>query len=401
MASIKRIPKDPDNPDSPARAWRIQVTIGRNLLGKRKVITRTFPKKKQAEDEARRLEGLKNMGGLGEPSRDPLAKYLNGWAKTVAKPRLRARTFADYEGILTRYIFSPPEGAPLLGSVKMHQLSPEAIQTLYTWLSEERGLSPRTIASLHAVLRSALNHAASTGAIARNPARYAKPPKQVRKEMKAMNEEEAMTFLKAAEEDPHYPLWVLLISTGLRPGEALGLEWTDLEVDRLRVQRSLTRQGVKGWELTEPKTARGRRTVVLPPMVLDALQGQRTRQAEKRLKAGPHWTDHGLIFTTPLGEPLEQTNIYQRNFRPILEKAELGFWEGEGENRTFKHGFNMYSLRHTAASLALRAGNNVKVVSAMLGHASVVLTLDTYTHLVETQQEEEAESMQRVLGGVG
>lgn len=401
MASIRKIPKNPDNPKGPARAWIMQVTVGKDLAGKRKVITRTFPKKKMAEDEARRLESLKGMGGLTEPSREPLAKYLRGWLPTVAKPRLRARTYADYEGLLTRYVFTPPEGAPLLGLVKMHQLSPEAIQTLYAWLSDEKGLSPRTIASLHAVLRSALNHAAATGAIARNPARYAKPPKQARGEMKAMTEEQAKAFLKAAEADKHHALFALLISTGLRPGEALGLKWTDLEVDRFRVQRSLTRQGVRGWALTEPKTPRARRTIVLPPTVLDLILSHRARQAEQRLKVGPHWKDHGFVFTTALGEPLEQTNVYRRSFIPTLERAKLGTSEGEGEGRTFKPGFTMYSLRHTAASLALRAGVNVKVVSAMLGHASVVLTLDTYTHLVESQQEDVAERMERIFGGAG
>lgn len=393
MAHITKI----ETKDGEAR-WRLRVSMGTDPeSGKRKVITRTYGRKGDAEAEARRLEGLRDMGGLKPPTREPLRTYLKGWLKNVARPRVRARTYADYEGILERYIFNAPEEAPPLGSVKMHQLSPEAIQTLYTWLSDERGLSPRTVQSLHAVLRSALNHAASTGAIARNPAQYAKPPRQVREEVKAMTEGEARRFMAAAEGDRYHGLWVLLVTTGLRPGEALGLKWSDLEGDKIRVQRSLTRRGVEGWQLVEPKTKRARRTVALPSVTVRALQAHRKRQAEERLKA-EEWADHGLIFTTSTGEPCDQANLSRRNFREVLEAAELGTWEGEGEDRTFSPGFTVYGLRHTAASLALRAGLNVKVVSAMLGHASVTLTLDTYTHLIESQQEDVAERMEAVLG---
>lgn len=395
MAHIKKVPTK----DGEVR-WRLRVSLGPDpQTGKRKVHTSTHKRKADAEAEARRLENLRTMGGLREPSRAPLTRYLKAWLKDTAKPRVRARTFVDYEGTLERYIFNPPEGAPLLGSLKMHQLSPEAIQQLYTWLFEEKGLSPRTVASLHAVLRSALNHAASTGAIARNPARHAKPPKRVRKEMKAMTEAEARRFLEEAEEDRFHALWVVLVSTGLRPGEALGLKWTDLEGDRLRVQRSLTRRGVEGWRLTEPKTDRARRTVVLPPVAVKALQAHRKRQAEERLNAGKAWRDHGLMFATSTGEPMDQINLYRQNFQRILQAAELGAWEGEEHRQRFFPRFSMYSLRHTAASLALRAGVNVKVVSAMLGHASVTLTLDTYAHIIESQQEDVADRMERVLGG--
>ncbi len=397
MAHIKKVPTK-----SGEVRWRLRVSLGPDSeTGKRKVLTRTFSRKMDAEAEARRLEDMRDMGGLREPSRVPLQQYLRAWLKDVAKSRVRARTFVDYEGTLARYIFSPPEGAPLLGSVKMHQLSPEAIQKLYTWLHDEKGLSPRTVASLHAVLRSALNYAASTGAIARNPARHAKPPKQVRKEMTAMTGEEARRFLQEAEEDRFHALWVLLVATGLRPGEALGLQWRDLDGNRLQVQRSLTRRGVKGWTLTEPKTSRARRSVVLPPVALQALQAHRKRQAEERLRAGAAWADHGFIFTTGTGEPLDQINLCRQNFLRVLEKAELGIWKGNETSRQFVPKLTMYSLRHTAASLALRAGLNVKVVSAMLGHASVTLTLDTYTHVIESQQEDVADRMQSVLGGVG
>lgn len=134
---------------------------------------------------------------------------------------------------------------------------------------------------------------------------------------------------------------------------------------------------------------------------MNALQAHKKRQAEERLLAGKAWKDHGFMFTTGTGEPMDGTNLYRQNFKGTLQAAGLGTWEGEGRAKRFVSRFTMYSLRHTAASLALRAGLNVKVVSAMLGHASVTLTLDTYTHLIETQQEDVASKMEDVLGGAG
>ena len=156
---------------------------------------------------------------------------------------------------------------------------------------------------------------------------------------------------------------------------------------------------MKGWRQTEPKTDRARRTVVLPPVAVKALQVHRKRQAEERLKAGKAWRDHGFIFATTTGEPMDQINLYRQNFQRILQAAELGAWEGEEHRLRSVPRLTMYNLRHTAASLALRAGVDVKVVSAMLGHASVTLTLDTYAHIIESQQEDPADRMERVLGG--
>jgi integrase len=136
-------------------------------------------------------------------------------------------------------------------------------------------------------------------------------------------------------------------------------------------------------------------------VAVKALQAHRKRQAEERLKAGKKWKDHGFIFSTSTGEPMDQINLYRQNFQRILLAAGLGAWKGEEHRKRFVPGFTMYSLRHTAASLALRAGVNVKVLSAMLGHASVTLTLDTYAHIIESQQEDVADRMERVLGGVG
>jgi integrase len=226
-------------------------------------------------------------------------------------------------------------------------------------------------------------------------------------EVASMTEEEARAFLQAAEADRYYALWTLLLTTGARPSEALALQWRDLGGNRLHIRRSLNRRGVdreehpEGWELVPPKTKKGKRKVVLPPLALDALARHQNAQRAERLKPGSEYAKHpggGFIFATPEGEPLDQTNLYRRNFRKVLRVAGLGTWEGEGEARRFVPGFTMYSLRHSFASLDLRAGGNVKVTSAVLGHSDVALTLNTYTHLVDAQQDQVADRMQSLLG---
>lgn len=164
------------------------------------------------------------------------------------------------------------------------------------------------------------------------------------------------------------------------------------------VQRSLTRLGVEGWTLTEPKTDRTRRVVPLPGIAAQALRDHRKRQAEERLLLGSEYQDHGFVFATEFGQPLDGANLSSRNFRRIMAAAGLGAWEGEGRKRRFRPAFRMYDLRHTCATLLLLAGENPKVVSERLGHASITLTLDTYSHVLPDMQEAAAEKLEAMFG---
>ena len=227
--------------------WTCRVFVSRDPeTGKRKFLTRTFDREKDAKAWARGIEGNKDKGILTTPSKDTLAKYLRRWLNDVMKGRIRARTWIDYSGVLERYIERPPDDCPPIGAARLDRLTPERIQSLYGWLQAERGLSPRTIRSLHAVLRQGLDYATRTGAIGRNPADLVVLPRQERREVVAMSPEEAGRFLEAARSDRYYALWCILLSGGLRPGEALALRWPDLDADtgKLHVQRTLTRRGL-------------------------------------------------------------------------------------------------------------------------------------------------------------
>src|SRR5207245_8883178 len=194
---------------------------------------------------------------------------------TAVQPRVRARTLGDYRALLTRH------GLPTLGTRRLSQLAASEIQAVYARMLAA-GLAPRTVRYTHAVLHAALEQAVKWQRLARNPAELIDLPRPQRQELRVLDLKQAERFLVAAATDCWQALWVLLLTAGLRPGEALALKWSDLDGNRLRVQRSLARQTR---QLQEPKTARARRVVVLPSSVLPLLQQLRTQQLTERLAA--------------------------------------------------------------------------------------------------------------------
>lgn len=226
--------------------------------------------------------------------------------------------------------------------------------------------------------------------IAFNPAGNAELPRQQRREMIALSPEQAKQFIDVSEtmryewddKQEHAPgnrwhaLWHLLLNTGLRPSEALALRWEDFSGDRVYVRHSLTR-GVRGvsWSLDEPKTSKSRRVVSLPSATSAALEQHRMRQEIEKVVAGSAYTDHRFIFASSHGKPADLHNITTRHFRALLSAASLPK-------------IRVYDLRHTHATLMLSAGVPVKVVSERPGHASAVMTLNTYAHVLSGQQED-------------
>lgn len=389
--------------------WTMRVFIGRDADGKRKFVVRTFDRKKDAEKEARRLERMKDQGGaLSVTSKEPFAKYLARWLDVKAG-EVRARTIHDYRGIVRRWIKDPPEGAPPLGAIRLDRLSPEAFEALYTWMREQ-GRAPRTIQYVHVVLRQALKDAVKKKALPGNPTDYASVPTRAKDgdtdeqtSIRAMNEEQAGRFLEAARADRYHALWAILLTGGLRPSEALGLGWehVDLDAARVHVARSLTRTGVDGWKLVQPKSKKARRVVPLPEVAIQALREWKVKQAKERLLTGAEYEDNGFVFATAFGKPLDLSNLYAGPFRRVMAAAELGEWgpqppagkRGPRGQRRFKPAFRMYDLRHTCATLLLKKAVSPKIVQERLGHASITLTLDTYSHVLPDMQESAAEAM--------
>lgn len=374
--------------------YRIRFYHGRDETGKRIYLTETVEGKKEAEDRVDELKRLAKGGLSVAPSKMPFGKYLLWWLENVQKDALRERTFYEYRGVVERYVTGPRAPLPSVRRIRMDRLAHPALQGLYRTL-QDSGLSAKTVRRLHAVIRQALAEAQRTGAAPRNAAALVKLPKVEKREVEAFTVAEAKRFLEAARGERYYALWALLLAGGLRPSEALGLAWedVDLEAGRVRVQRVLSRVGVDGapWKLLPPKTDKSRRTVPLPPFALQALKDHRRTQAEERLQLGAEYENNGFVFATPFGKPLDLANVNTRNFRGIMAAAGLGRWEGEGRGRRFLPAYRMYDLRHSCATHLLEAGENPKVVSERLGHCSVAFTMDVYAASLDTLQERAAE----------
>jgi integrase len=200
---------------------------------------------------------------------------------------------------------------------------------------------------------------------------------------------EAANFLIEAASDRWNALFILAVATALRPSEYLGLKWSDidLELGLVMVQRSLTWRSYKSgdWYFGEPKTPRSRRRIPLPSSAIKALKQHKRQQAEERLQAGASYKNLDLVFATGEGQPLIRLNIIKKHFKPILVRAKL------------PNTLRLYDLRHTCATLLLSANENPKVVSERLGHASITLTMDTYSHVLPDMQQGASEKLESLL----
>jgi integrase len=211
-----------------------------------------------------------------------------------------------------------------------------------------------------------------------------RPPKAPRTEGRTFSPDQARHFLDALKGNRNEALFALMLSTGLRRGEALGLMWTDLdrEAGVIRVARQLKREG-RALVTSDTKTFRSRRAVNLPVKMMVTLLEHETFQLSERERRGPRWVDTGFIFTTSKGTPIDPRNFY-RAFRKICDEAGLGHW-------------HPHELRHSAASLMLAQGVKLHVVSQVLGHSSIRMTSDVYGHLLEPDREDAALTMENLL----
>ncbi len=361
------------------RTWLVRIFIGRDGRGKRRYLNKTVRgNKKDAEAYLSKTLTEISTETFIEPSPITLDEYFDKWLEAAARPRVSQRTADGYEALLKRYLREP------LGHKRLSKLQPLDIQRVYGGMLA-RGLSARVIRHTHSALHSALRQAVKWGIIARNPSDLVELPKVPHKESRVLSPGEAVHFLEAAAAMPHGLIFEFALLTGMRPEEYLALQWADVDFGRSTstVRRALIRH--KGsWSFQEPKTARSRRTIFLPAPLLQKLAAHRRKQAAQRLQIGSLWQAHDLVFCSETGTPLSIPNLTYRYFRPILEKAELPR-------------IRLYDLRHSCATLLLIAEENPKVVSERLGHSTIVLTLDTYSHVLPTMQQGATAKLTKLL----
>ena len=362
-------------------SWLVRVFLGRDTNGKRKFHNKTIKgAKKDAQKALNSMLRDADLGLLGNSQKQTLNEYLDVWLDTIAKPRLQYRTFKDYGDLLRRHVREP------LGNIKLSDLKADHIQTLYGKMLE-RGLSPRIVRYTHATLSSALKEAVKLDILPRNVASLVQLPKQTKKEMDVLSKHEAISFLETLEGERMATMFSFALASGMRCQEYLGLQWKDINFEQgtATVQRAVVwhRTG-GGWHFSQPKTAKSRRTVPLPSTVMQELRRHRIRQNEERLKLGASWHQNDFVFPSEIGTPLNPPNV-TRHFKRILKKAEI------------RTSIRLYDLRHTTATLLLQAGINPKIVSERLGHATIVLTLDTYSHVLPNMQKDATDQLEQMI----
>ncbi len=363
------------------RSWYVRVFLGRDANGQRKFHNKTIHgTKKDAQHYLNAVLRELDLGTFVEPRTQTLSQYVEHWLQAAARPRVSTRTADGYEALLRRYVL------PTLGLNKLSDIKALDIQAIYAGMLA-RELSARIVRHTHSALHNALKQAVKWGMLARNPAELVELPKVSRSERRVLSPEEAIRFLQVAAEAPRGLIFAFALLSGMRPEEYLALQWRDLDFTRgtITVQRALIRH--KGtWSFAEPKTARSRRTIPLPASLLQSLRQHKRQQAEDRLKAGSLWQVHDLIFCSEIGTPLAIPSLTYRYFRPLLVQAELPQ-------------IRLYDLRHSHATLLLFAEEHPKIVSERLGHATITLTLDTYSHVLPHMQKRATERLETLLGG--
>lgn len=348
----------------PNGKWMVQVENGTYANGRRRYARRQVATKADAGPALRELQRLADLSVQIDQSRT-VEEYLTWWLANVAVSGLKPSVHEDYEGVVRRYI------VPHIGSKRLVRLTPAHVQAMLRSL-EEAGLSPRTRQYARSVLRRALSWAVVSELVPRNVAALVEGPKVSTRDARiddALTAGEAAAVLSTARGDRLYALAHLVLHLGLRRGEALALHWADVDFDGgdLHVRGTLKRKRGGGAYVDRPKTKAGERTIPLIAPVAEALAEHRKLQAVERAEAGDIWHEQGFVFTDEAGAPVRPDQAY-RWWRELTERA------GVGPRR-------FHASRHTCATLMLAAGTPLEVVSAVMGHANLSITADTYARV--------------------
>ena len=312
-----------------------------------------------------------------------VGEYLDRWLRDVVRGSVRESTF-DRDSYLVRVHIKPA-----LGRAKLKKLTGLDVQALYRDRLDA-GLSPATVAKVHAVLHKALAQAVGWDLVPRNPARAAKAPRPAPGEMRPLSREEARKLLDAARGDRFEALYALAVTAGMRRGELLGLRWSDVDLQNasVSVRRTLTRaDNGRRLAFAEPKTKKSRRTIRLAEVAAEALEAHLERQLGEIEVIGDPYADQGLVFATGAGTPVNPSNLSQRSLAPLLKRAGLPR-------------IRFHDLRHTCATLLLSEGVHPKFVQELLGHATIAITLDTYSHVLPGMGDQTARAMQGALSAI-
>lgn len=378
--------------DAAKARWTAAVSLGRRPDGTRHRAKVTGRTKGEVRTKLRELRSTVDAGLAVPDNRLTVATFLDRWLATLPGT-LEPSTLNGY-AVVVRLHLKPTLGAKLLSKLTVADVDT-------AWAAKRaEGYAPNYLRIMRATLRRALGWAERGGLVIRNVASLSAPPKLAQADGRSLTIDQAHALLAAARDDRLSACYLLMLAYGLRRGEALGLAWTDLDYDAGTLA---VRQGVKRNSLQPNadgsypegrrtrlvlgvlKTPKSRRTLTLTAPLLDALRTHRARQAAEKLALGALWQEHGLLFPSAVGTPLDPNN-FARSFHALCAAAGLGRWRP-------------HEARHSAASIMLAQGTPLHVVSEVLGHSSIAITKDVYGHLLGGEKRAAAEMMTAALLG--
>lgn len=372
MSSMGQIKKE-------GSSWYFVAELGTDpLTGKRKrKKQRGFKTKKDAEKALALIEAEVYKGTYFEPSNISFKEHIQVWFK-MKKNNIGIQTSQIYEGAIENRII------PSLGHVKLAQLTPILLQGYVNDL-KDGGLTSATIKKLYNIIKGSLDHAVNMELIPSNPAKKIQLPKDKKKEMNVWELSEVKAFLKVAIEDRLFTAFHLALVTGMRRGEILGLRWKDVDLDNgvLRIRQTLSKDGRTF--LTGAKTDSGIRSIKFANDTITVLRKQKARIAKEKLQIGSEYEDYGLVVCTSKGTPVNPENL-KRTFKRLIKEADVP-------------SIRLHDLRHTHATMLLSQGIHAKVISERLGHSNIKTTLDIYSHVLPSMQEEAANQIDALLSG--
>ena len=339
--------------------------------------------RKEVQEKLKVALREQQQGTLVTAPQQKLEDFLKQWLEDTQKHSIRPRSFERYDEIVRLHI------VPVLGRIQLQKLTPQQVQSFYTKKINE-GFKAGTVASFHNVLHKALDTAVRWNLIAKNVCDVVSPPRAEKFEFQPLTVEQIRKLLEVAKGHYMEALFKLALATGMRRGELMGLKWQDVDLNTgvLQVRRILTRipskmEG-KGFIESEPKTRMSRRSVVIASFALEALREHHSRQLDAIIKAGPLWQFNDYVFCTSIGTHINPTTDMLEPLNELLEKAGLPH-------------IRFHDLRHSAASLLMSQGVHPKVVQELLGHSTIAMTMDVYSHVLPSMQQDAMSKLNDVL----
>ncbi len=340
---------------------------------------------KEARDKLKKVIKDLDCGVAPTTGKMTFGEWLDYWLENHVKRQNRLTTWENYATIVRVHI------KPVVGQIRLSHLQARDLQKLYNQkfdsgrVDGKGGLSAKTVGLIHLVCHSALKQAIRENIIARNVTEATTRPTKERTEIQPMNEEQVRQFLLTSKNDRFFAAFYLLISTGLRRGEAMGLKWADIDMEAktLHIQRSLVKTNTEKAKFHPTKTPKSNRLVPLAPDVLEALKAHKAKQEDEKAKLDTAYEDQDMVFCREDGVPI-YPDVLDNKFHTLLEKANLPH-------------FRVHDLRHTFATMMLKQEVHAKIVQEIMGHSNIAVTLNTYSHVLPGIKEDAMQKIQSIL----